>query len=570
MYLTIKELARAANVSQGLLRQHIQRGHLRVHREGGKVSITLEDARRWARQRGFALSLSTVLPETHGDAVSRSARVAVLAWHPDGGDAVNLFTHVRHRTQASLGPWALRPEGKWSSLDLTVDSTDRSGEVKLHVVDLSFGSLAKLLENIFTKGELQVGQTKIGFKLHAVPRRYRAFREERDGNHTKVVSPFSRHSSELIEFWCFEDEPQAKWMELVETRPPGLQPLLARLGFRLDRLSDRVGNLIIAGALDGIDCELHAPRNGKMVLSVGGEEFRSNEYTAVVWASHSDDEVLRLTFPLVRNETVVNRSTEIDRLGFAVYRNRDGACIDLLDERLMMEVSIALNVEAGPELQVQDRKKKTIAVLSPFRSRSLTEIELEEEDPDMDYSIRRAVLDRKAREAEAAALRQGGPIRFEPHEFEDAVDYFLGLLSDANYRSEPIYLGDPFFTNKGPAAAEERLLLGIFDATTGPPLRILCGEGRREAWWGRYPSVVTNHVEARMFQRPWKKSAFHDRYVVTPEKEILISNSFNNWINSGVTFDTFSHGVYRAGAEALWSMRIGTSDESIHVFEVQR
>ena len=569
MFLTIKELAGAANVSQGLLRQHIQRGHLRVHREGGKVSVAVEDARRWARQRGFALSLSTVLPETHGDAVSRSARVAVLAWHPHGGDAVNLFTHVRHRRQASLGPWARPPDENWSSMDLTVDSTDRSGEVKLHVVDLSFGSLEELLEDVFTGGELQVEQTKIGFKLHAVPRHYRAFREERDGSHTKVVSPFSRHSAELIELWCFEDEPQAKWLELVEARPPGLQPLLARLGFRLDRLSDRVGNLMIAGALDGIDCELHAPRNGKMVLSVDGEEFRPNEYSAAVWASHSDDEVFRLTFPLVRNETVVNRGAEIDRLGFAVYRNRDGACMDLLDERLIMEISMKMTVDAGPSLRVLDGSNSTIAELSPFSSHTLSTFDAQDESSDLDHSIRRAVLDRKARVRDAAARSERGLARFGPEEFDDAVDYFLGLLAEAAFGSGPTYIADPYFTKRGPTADEHRLYLGMFNATAGKPLRILCGEGRTDAWWGGYPSILSDHATARMFQKPWDKSAFHDRYLVTPGREIQISNSFNNWKNAGVTFVELAYGVYGAEAESLWAMRTGTSDKSIHVYEVQ-
>lgn len=569
MFLTIKELAEAANVSQGLLRQHIQRNHLRVDREDGRVSVAVDEARRWARQRGLTLSLSAVLPETHGDAVSRSARVAVLAWHSESGDAVNLFTHVRHRSQASLGPWARRPDGVWSSLDLSIDDPDCPGEVKLHVVDISFGHLEELLEDVFTRGELRAAQTKIGFKLHATPRGYRAFRDFRDGTSTKVVSPFSGHSAEVFEYWSFEGKPLDRWLNLVETQKQDIQPLLARLGFPLDRLSDRAGNLMIAGALDAIDCNLSAQRNGTLLLSVDGVEFRPHDFTAVAWASHSDDEVLRLTIPLARNETVLNLSTEIDRLGFAVHRNRDGACMDLLDERLMMEVSIALNFEAGPALHVRDRKEQTIAVLSPFSSRSLTKIELEEEDAEMDYSIRREVLDRRAREADAAARRHGGPIRFEPYEFEDAVDYFLSLLSDASHRSEPIYLADPHFTNRGPATAEQRLFLGMFDATKDMPMRILCGEGRRQAWWRRYPSVMTHHVEARMFQRSWKKSAFHDRYVVTPEKEILITNSFNNWINSGVTFDTFSHGVYRAGAEALWSMQIGASDKSINVYEVQ-
>ena len=389
----------------------------------------------------------------------------------------------------------------------------------------------------------------------------------------EVTQRSSAHSQGTAQsrsnFGASRTNPWRNGWKLVEARPPGLQPLLARLGFRLDRLSDRVGNLMIAGALDGIDCELHAPRNGKMMLSVDGDEFRTNEYSAVVWASHSDDEVFRLTFPLVRNETIVNRSTEIDRLGFAVYRDSDGACIDLLDERLIMEISMKTTIESGPSLRVRDGRNSTIADLSPFRSVTLNTVGLDHDSPELDHSIRRAVLDRKARDRDATARREHGLARFGPHEFDDAVEYFLGLLAEAGFDSDPIYIADPYFTKRGPTAPEQRLYLGMFDATAGTSLRILCGEGRKNAWWGNYPAILTDHATVRMFQRPWGKSAFHDRYLVTPEKEVQISNSFNNWSNAGVTFVALPYGVYGAEAESLWAMRAGTSDEAIHVYEVQ-
>ena len=37
---------------------------------------------------------------------NRSGRMSVLAWHPKEGNALNLFTHIRHRRDDAIGPWA--------------------------------------------------------------------------------------------------------------------------------------------------------------------------------------------------------------------------------------------------------------------------------------------------------------------------------------------------------------------------------------------------------------------------------------------------------------------------------
>ncbi len=41
-------------------------------------------------------------PEEAGE--NRTARMSVLAWHPKGGEPLNLFAHIRHRRADGVGP----------------------------------------------------------------------------------------------------------------------------------------------------------------------------------------------------------------------------------------------------------------------------------------------------------------------------------------------------------------------------------------------------------------------------------------------------------------------------------
>ena len=56
----------------------------------------------------------------------------------------------------------------------------------------------------------------------------------------------------------------------------------------------------------------------------------------------------------------------------------------------------------------------------------------------------------------------------------------------------------------------------------------------------------------------------HDRYLITHDREILITNSFNGWRTHGVTFVGLSDRIYSPQAERLWEMEIGKSDDGIH------
>ena len=81
------------------------------------------------------------------------------------------------------------------------------------------------------------------------------------------------------------------------------------------------------------------------------------------------------------------------------------------------------------------------------------------------------------------------------------------------------------------------------------------------------PKVLTSHVTVRELvnQRNQRARAFHDRYLVAGDKEILISHSFNGWGEDGVTFVSLPYGVYRAEAEKWWSLDTGLTRDGILV-----
>lgn len=86
----------------------------------------------------------------------------------------------------------------------------------------------------------------------------------------------------------------------------------------------------------------------------------------------------------------------------------------------------------------------------------------------------------------------------------------------------------------------------------------------------RPPRALTNHIVVRAFlQRSDRRPGFHDRYLITPEGEILITNSFNGWLKHGVTFVSLPYRVYRAEAQNLWAMDVASASTSLCVEEVR-
>ena len=145
----------------------------------------------------------------------------------------------------------------------------------------------------------------------------------------------------------------------------------------------------------------------------------------------------------------------------------------------------------------------------------------------------------------------------------------------------PLYLADPYFDPylDDTAAKYSKLVqtyLDLFAATTGRSLRILCAHPREycQPWWVKYPKDITKHVSVRTFHKRDERGpdgprrGFHDRYLITPDTETIITNSLNGWDKAGVTFISLPYEVYRAEAEQLWSMKLEADTERLWVEEI--
>ena len=573
MRMTIAQLAGAVQQKESYVRQHINRKHLNVHREGRKVSVDLIEASRWAQEWGLTLSLPAHVIVPTGYMESRIARTTVLSWHPGGNaNGINIFTSVRHRRQDALGPWASEADGIWASEVILADSASESGEFRLYTLDSSLKNCQILVDRILNEGMLDIDGVTVEYSLEQPPRLHWVYRDERSTGEHSFRSPFLNHSAEVTEYWNFSDEPRNRWLKITEARPANLEALTNRLGFPLDLRSDRVGNLLIAGAEDTIHCDLTA-QNNTLILSIDridGLDLLSDQYAAAVWGSHSGDIVVRCEVPVTGKEIVIDLRSDVDHIGFAIHRNLDGQCIDLMETNLVMRIGIAMHVDSGPTLEVRDLKNAKTHSLRPSSSRSMLNIDADKYSPALDRQIRRSVLDRRIVERESRAVHERELKRFEADEFDAAAEYFINLLRQHSYQNEPIYLADAHFKVPDFGDAESQLYLDMFQATTGMSLRILCSPKTAMApWRTSYPFVPTRNVNVRTFIQPQARGrVLHDRYLITHDREILITNSFSGWRKQGVTFVSLPGSVYRSQAERLWEMEIGESDDGINVSEV--
>lgn len=578
MRLTVAELAIATGKSQNYVRQHINRRHLTVQREGRNVFVELDEAARWAHDRGMPLDLPAHSTLSMEAVERRVARMTILTWRPKGSRPINLFTLIRHRRREPLGPWAREPNQTWSSEVVLTDYASESEEFRLYVLETTLHDCQELVDAILAEGTLEVPEGWIDYSLESLPRHHWAYRDERQDMEPSFRSPFTKHSARVTEYWSFADGHPKRWLKVAESPHVNVENLEKRLGFPIAQLPDRVGNLVIAGAEDTLHCELSAHSEGKALIlnvdNVDAGELPPNTYTAAVWASHSGDDVARCEVPIAQRETIVDLQSDVDRIGFAIYRNVDGQCIDLMDAYLIMGVSIAMNIESGATLEVRDRRSRKATKFSPWRSRSVLNIEPDENSATLDKQIRREVLNRRSFRREMAARREDGFGRFGPDQFDDAVEFFIGLLHRHTYSTEPIYIADPFFMGVVPGSPESQLYLRMFEATTGRRLHILGSAKQRttpvKPWWSSYPSILTNHVIVReLLTQSGYDTVFHDRFLITHDREILMSNSFNGWRKDGVTFVSLPYGVYRIEAEKWWSLGLGKTPDGILVYEVK-
>ena len=565
MNLTIAELARAVDKSDTYIRQHIHRQHLRVRKDGRNVSVALDEAVRWAHERGLSFVPPARVSMTTGAMKDRIARMTVLTWHGPDAQPCNLFTLICHRRQDALGPWAGEADETWSINDL-------GHGLQLFSFDAPFERCQALVDHILASGMLEINGLEIHYALGSLPRRHWAYRDDRPLATASMRSPFSKHSAEIIEYWSFKAEPHECWLEILESLTAQQRSQLARLRFPLDRRPDRVGNLIIAGAEDAITCNLTAHHDQTLRLDVDAKELLPGAYSATVWASHSGDEVLRREVPVTAGQTMIELASDVDHIGFAIYRAVDRQCVDWMEVFLIMEVGVRMEIESGPTLHFHDRRGRPIHKVNPSGSISTIYVRFDNDSAELDKEIRRLWLDRRVHEHEAAARREGNFARFRPDEFDQAVQYFIGLLRQDSDQTAPIYLADPYFMSQGRQEFKAKLYIDMFASTTGQPLRILCStrkNGDAPPWWANYPNQITDHVSVRTFlERNEHKHGFHDRYLITPKREIIITHSFNGWSKHGVTFASLPYDVYRAEAEQLWSMDIESTTTRLLVQEI--
>ena len=565
MHLTVADLARAVGRSENYIRQHIHRKHLIARKHGRSVSVALDEAMRWASKRG----LDFVAPPhavTTGPMELRTARMTVLTSDARSTQCVNLFTLIRHRCRGALGPWATQPDEMW-----TDDHLGAHG-LRLFTLDASLERCRALVDRIKDSGTLLIDGTEVRYSLEPVARCHWAYRDTIPGVHDPIRSPFETHSAEIIEYWSFEQQPQKLWRDL-RASPLDVRPRLSRLGFPLDSHSDRVGNLMIAGAADEVRCDLTLHRDRALRLHVDSNDMPPTAYRATVWAAHSGDEVFRQEFRVTGTYTLIELRSDVDRIGFAVFRVVDGQCVDSMDGVLLKEISIHMHLDSRPTLHLYNRRGRPVHHnVKPRGSGTTTKVSPDEDSDSIDDSIRRLSLDCRIYEREEAARREGHLVRFSPSYFDHAALHFISILRRDSHRVAPIYVADPYFLNH----LEDdliRLYLDMFAATADRPLGILCGtidEGIAP-WWSGLPKVLTSHVTVRSFieiSDLGPKPGFHDRYVITPDREILITNSFNGWSTHGVTFVSLPYGVYRDEALQLWAMEEGSTSTPLCVQEL--
>ena len=231
---------------------------------------------------------------------------------------------------------------------------------------------------------------------------------------------------------------------------------------------------MIAGAADEVSCDLTFHRDQALMLHVETNDKSPAAYRATVWASHSGDEVLRREFPVTQRHTVVELSSDVNRMGFAIYRTEDGQCVDLSNAVLVKEINIRMHLDSSPTLHLYNRRGHLVHKVTPRGPGSTFNVKSDGDGVELDKRIRRLSLDRQVYEREAAARQEGNLRRCPPSEFDQAASHFIQLLRRDTDSVAPIFVADPYFMIH---LEEEviRLYLDMFAATSGQPLRILCG-----------------------------------------------------------------------------------------------
>ena len=565
MTLTVPELAHAVGKAEGFIRQHIHRKHLSAHKRGRNVVIDLDEAIRWAQKRELPFVPPARVSVTTPLTKERVARLTVLSWHPTDAPVRNLLTLLRHRRRDSLGPWAREPSTAWSSEDL-------GHQVRLSTLEASLDRCQESIDHILDSGVLEVDGTDVRYDLEPVPRRHWAYRDLRPGFEASVVSPFTNHSAHGAEYWSLASGPRDEWKVILKSIDAEFRKKIAHLGFPLHHRVERAGNLMVVGAEDAIDVTLEAYRDDTLTLRVDSKEQLTDEdYRATVWASHSGDDVLRQELPVKLGKTAIDLASDVDHIGYSIIRTDDGQCVDLHETHLIKAIRGQISLDVRPTIQVQDRGGRLIHRVKPSGFPTMFNIS-SDIDGTLDQEIRRLRLEYRIYDREQKSVTDSGFVRFEPADFREAVRHFISLLSRESDRRDPVYFADRYFMTYVKGLDGARLYLDMLAATAGAPLRILCADkqlDRGAPWWTSYPRDLTQHVSVRSFLTADGEPAFHDRYLITPKQETVISDSFRGWMTNGVTFASHSGTLYRKETEELWSTNSGSLNNHLLVREIQ-
>ena len=496
----------------------------------------------------------------------RVARVTALVWTPDGAPAQNLFTLVRTRRRNAAGPWIDAPDKAWYSEPL-------GDEVRLLRLDTNDTECRDIVQRVVEKRIVTAAGITIHYALDPTPQTHRAYRDHMADAEKAVLSPFQHHSAAITEYWSFGQALLQRWLGVTSPPSHSLTRALKRLSFPLQRFNDRIGNLMIARAEDSFSAELNFDRQQNVL------RFRlrphvpvKGSYRATVWAGFSGNMLFRREVPSAIGKTVIAPDSDVDHIGFAIDDTSTGDCVDMMDVGLIMDASINMQIQSGPVLELQTKKKKRLIYSHAPRIRSTVNVRSDEGDDGRDRMIRDKWLFRLRSNEEASARQRKRLGRFSPAQRTDAVAYFLEILQRDADSKTPIYIGDPYFLPAKRDPFLEDLYLRIFGETAGQPLRVLCGNvGSEDArrWWHSLPRQIIGHVSVRSFvRRTEHQSCFHDRYVVTPKREVIVTNSFNGWSVHGVTIADLPSEVYRTQANELWAKDVGCSDTEILVTAV--
>ena len=285
------------------------------------------------------------------------------------------------------------------------------------------------------------------------------------------------------------------------------------MAFPLDRRLDRVGNLMISGAEDEIDCKLETEQTHLRLIinTADGTDLPGNAYFATVWAGDSDDALVHQHLEITEQHTIVNVDSALDQIGFALYRTRDGQCIDRWEAPLIREIGFSLNVSTSQTLAIHDTRRGTTNTVSIGDAKSVFRVG-DKNSAALDSKIRRETLGRKSWQQDRDARSRRNLGRFGPDQTEQAIDFFLSLLSVSGHSDGPIYLADPYFMQRNFDDTNERTYSSMFSTTKGRQLKILCGQRSEDDWLSKYPSILTNHVAVRSAttkDREWAKTVQH-------------------------------------------------------------